>query len=153
MRCVFLSLMAISILGCSSNSSSSSGATNSTGASDSENKSDCLKNLKQLSAGILMYSTDYDGVFPPAATWMDAIVPYSKNSSVYRCPAVESENQFGYAYNSSLGGAKGDTQANSKTPMVYDSSNLARNANDPASSQPNPPRHGGNNVVKADGSG
>ena len=35
--------------------------------------------------------------------------------------------------------------------MLYDSSNLARNATDPFTSLPNPPRHLKNNIFSLDG--
>jgi len=69
-------------------------------------KTDCLSNQKQLSLSILMYTQDYDEVFPPVfnvtgpdntlwwysgpgqpsvASWQNLIYPYAKNWGVMLC--------------------------------------------------------------------
>jgi prepilin-type N-terminal cleavage/methylation domain-containing protein/prepilin-type processing-associated H-X9-DG protein len=54
----------------------------------------CVSNLKQLSLSVLMYSQDYDEVFPTGLqndwwdnTWYRITAPYVKNTQVYRCPS------------------------------------------------------------------
>jgi prepilin-type N-terminal cleavage/methylation domain-containing protein/prepilin-type processing-associated H-X9-DG protein len=67
-------------------------------------KTSCLSNLKQLGTGMMMYTQDYDEKFPSwnwgffcnggnagqardsSAFWTAAILPYVKNTGVYRCP-------------------------------------------------------------------
>ena len=115
----------------------------------------CMSNLKQQGLGVLMYTQDYDNNFPPARTWVDATNPYVKNDSVRRCPSISTNapDSYGYAYNSRLsriGLVK--VPAPQQTPMLYDSTNLSKNATDAVASLPNPPRHGrGNNIGYADG--
>jgi prepilin-type N-terminal cleavage/methylation domain-containing protein/prepilin-type processing-associated H-X9-DG protein len=54
-----------------------------------------LSNLKQMSLGVLMYTQDYDEVFPSAGmtdsrglyyTWHYSILPYTKNTQIYKSP-------------------------------------------------------------------
>jgi prepilin-type N-terminal cleavage/methylation domain-containing protein/prepilin-type processing-associated H-X9-DG protein len=58
----------------------------------------CLSNTKQMGLGVLMYTQDYDEVFPKAQSkdqynngwansWAIVTQPYIKNYSVYRCPS------------------------------------------------------------------
>jgi len=60
----------------------------------------CLSNVKQLGLAEIMYTEDYDGDFPqychswsPAGqpgpwrvTWQEALTPYVKNVSMWKCP-------------------------------------------------------------------
>jgi prepilin-type processing-associated H-X9-DG protein len=45
----------------------------------------CRSNLRQLSAGLQMYSQDYDGYYPGAGEWDTLAWPYVKNEIAYRC--------------------------------------------------------------------
>src|SRR5580658_3472941 len=56
-----------------------------------------LSNLKQLDLGIIMYSNDYDDVFPDAnsndpdagtftRTWVEKTTPYIKNLPIFQSP-------------------------------------------------------------------
>lgn len=62
----------------------------------------CLAHLKQIGTAVLMYAQDYDELYPinyqdaasgpgTAAqiplTWPNRLMPYIKNSQVYRCPS------------------------------------------------------------------
>lgn len=61
----------------------------------------CKSNLKQIVAGALMYAQDYDEIVPTSNTlyqvnltgtarnvfWMGLILPYTKNTGIYRCPS------------------------------------------------------------------
>jgi prepilin-type N-terminal cleavage/methylation domain-containing protein/prepilin-type processing-associated H-X9-DG protein len=60
-------------------------------------KSTCLSNVKQLNLGMQQYISDYDERFPSwgwanrytadsGGFWDNAIMPYVKNTQVYRCP-------------------------------------------------------------------
>ena len=54
----------------------------------------CLSNMKQLGAGLYMYTQDYDDTFPLDGhsagvdnySWVFSLTPYMKNQQVYRCP-------------------------------------------------------------------
>ncbi|MCX6360875.1 MAG: hypothetical protein NT029_13770 [Armatimonadetes bacterium] len=72
----------------------------------------CVSNLKQISIGLLMYSEDYDGRFPPSASWGavsgrrvvgGGASPWRlQNAGVYRCP--EAPPGMGYGFNRAMGG-------------------------------------------------
>src|SRR5438552_3755414 len=64
----------------------------------------CLANVKQMGTAMMMYEQDYDGQLPPSSRWMDVTTPYTKNTSVYRCPSIppSSSATFGYAFNRNL---------------------------------------------------
>jgi prepilin-type N-terminal cleavage/methylation domain len=60
----------------------------------------CLSNLKQMGAGLTMYSQDYDEELPPAwigaafpgyARWMDVMQPYVKNHQIFTCTSNDTE--------------------------------------------------------------
>lgn len=74
-------------------------------AKSAAKKTACLSNLKQNGIAVLMYNTDYDGLFAQsvyttdgpngwlipamgfhAFTVYDAITPYTKNSEIFTCP-------------------------------------------------------------------
>jgi hypothetical protein len=113
----------------------------------------CMSNLDQMARALTMYSEDYDDRLPRRANWMDGLGPYMHREPMH-CPSVHASGPaaYGYAFNSALA-----SQKRSKLPRpasvraLYDSSNLARNASDPGTSLPNPPRHLGNVIGYADG--
>lgn len=112
----------------------------------------CLSNLKRLATASLIYRDDWDQRMMDRDIWMDAVIPYIKSSvpgydpsNVIHCPSVqESENNsslYGYAFNSKLSFADSSRfKEPDKVEMLYDSVNLGRNASDPVTSLPNPPR-------------
>lgn len=125
----------------------------------------CQANLRRIITSMALYAQDNDDRYPSAPSWMNAMVPYDRDSSAFRCPYLGYSDlfAFGYAFNSSLSQAPRSGLTNpSAMPVVYDSSRIRRNANDAVSSLPNPPRHRGridgitgmawgNNVAFADG--
>jgi prepilin-type processing-associated H-X9-DG protein len=118
----------------------------------------CLSNVKQSVTALLMYSSDSEDKMPPRDSWMDATLPYTMSENVWRCPEVDHWNAtvFGYSYNSWLQFRKEeDVQEPYRTPCVYDSLNLARNASDPYLSRPPirpaPPHYRRCNVGYLDG--
>ena len=106
----------------------------------------CLSRVKQLAMASLFYSEDFDQRLMNRDYWMDAIPEYHKNRSIEHCPAISAETHqnpslYGYAFNSRLSLQRADEKSDQeKTPLIYDSVNLARNASDPFISLPNPPR-------------
>lgn len=66
---------------------------------------------------------------------------------------VRGASLFGYAYSSKVAEKVYDELPSPEShTLIYDSSNLARNASDAVTSLPNPPRHRGrNNIAYADG--
>lgn len=112
----------------------------------------CMNNLRQLSLAMLAYAADYDDRLPPAPRWSDSIAARIRDPITFRCPSVP-PGKFGYAMNSRLSRQTMSKLENGHAiPLLYDSSNLERNAHDAFSSLPSPPRHGRvNNVAYADG--
>lgn len=68
----------------------------------------CLNNLKQIGTALAMYVDNNDNYLPwywngnLNVTWADAVRKYSKNSSLWKCPALKQTGDnvgAGYAYN------------------------------------------------------
>ncbi len=111
--------------------------------------------LRSVTLGMLMYANDYDGGLPLKDQYVDELLPYAKNLSLFRSPAIENRNQnaFGYAFSIDLVGIN---QANIATPAttiaLFDSTVLKRNATEPLTTLPKPPRYGKlNTIAYADG--
>ena len=68
-------------------------------AREKARQTSCLSNLKQLGTSILMYAQDYDEVYPqdgaitgdpvsqPPLTWPNRVMPYVKNTQLFKCPS------------------------------------------------------------------
>ena len=121
-------------------------------------KGTCLSNVKQLGLATMIYAGDADERYPLRDAWMDALVPYTKNESIYHCPVVP-KGTYGYALDSRRSGAKPPPDP-ARAPLIFESANPIRNASDPLLSLPNPGRHPGraeggdmgrNSVAYADG--
>jgi prepilin-type N-terminal cleavage/methylation domain-containing protein/prepilin-type processing-associated H-X9-DG protein len=61
----------------------------------------CMSNLKQIGLAIIQYSSDNDGVIPPAEivydtattiSWPTLIFPYVKNQDVFVCPSGQEDD-------------------------------------------------------------
>lgn len=56
----------------------------------------CMSNLRQLGLGLTMYLNEYKSTFPPHKQsltsndpfWGDCLLPYVKNTELFRCPAM-----------------------------------------------------------------
>lgn len=104
----------------------------------------CMSNVKNLSRAVLLYAQDNDEHFPLGSEWMDRITKYQPNDKFYHCPSAAGVKtvRFGYAFNSDLAEQSLEKVDDPRqVPMIYDSSNLSRNATDAVTSLPNPPRH------------
>jgi prepilin-type N-terminal cleavage/methylation domain-containing protein/prepilin-type processing-associated H-X9-DG protein len=76
-------------------------------AREKARQTSCLSNLKQLALGILMYSQDYDELYPGSYWngpppppwngfwdyWCYQIMPYVKNNQVFVCPSYSAATQ------------------------------------------------------------
>ncbi len=117
----------------------------------------CRTNLKALYSAMNMYAQDWGGL-PPAANW-DAnkeFVSRVPHNSELHCPAVSNghDSRYGYAYNTAVAGKSLGTAATlkqmkdaTKTPLLYDSSNLSAGAADAYTSLATPGRHHGKDYV------
>ena len=75
-------------------------------ARENARRASCQSNLKQISLGLLQYSTDYDEMMPLAAStgkgldtrsstaygWADALYPYLKSKLLFVCPSERHTN-------------------------------------------------------------
>lgn len=73
-------------------------------ARENARRTSCLSNLKQMGLGIMMYTQDYDEMYPPAYIsssaptpfgnsdwdWKKIIYPYVKNQQLFVCPSKTS---------------------------------------------------------------
>lgn len=110
----------------------------------------CQSNLKQASLAALMYTQDYDEVFPPGSRWCDVLYPYIRNEMVFNCPGLAKGQRGGYGYNSNLSNIPIDKlRTPEASPLQFDArpgwnvSGLAELLE--------PRHHGGPNVSYADG--
>jgi hypothetical protein len=98
-----------------------------------------------LSNGVQGYIGDWDDVFPPA-NWMDVTDPYIADKSAYVSPIFDGTNLFGYAMNSDALGHSRAQMAGS-TELLFDSTEVERNAVALPSTKPSPPRYGIKNTI------
>lgn len=112
-------------------------ATNSTQAKLS------LENLRKLNAAMRMYWTDNQDAFPPAGTWMDKLGLYVDDDLTFASPVQRrlDATTFGYALNKELPGKKVNSVTDpSKMAMIFDSTNVKRNAEADLATLPEPGR-------------
>lgn len=139
------------------------------GARSAFQTASCVQSLRTAQRGLNLYSEDYDQTLPKATVWMDAATPYvkaRKNHTEFVCPTAHIKNPqaYGYAFNNALSGSVTSKIATpEKTALLYDSSDLQRNASDALATLPTPPRHvrlatrasqgpkNGNLIIYADG--
>ncbi len=121
----------------------------------------CPDNLTSLYNALTIYAQDWDAL-PPAANWLDNddLTSKIRQNEWLHCPAVSNrqDDKYGYAYNDAVAGRKlngkklKELPDAAKTPLLYDSTNLAKNAYDAVTSLPKPGRHSGrNNILYLDG--
>jgi prepilin-type processing-associated H-X9-DG protein len=65
----------------------------------------CLDNMKQLGLAMRLYSADYEGHLPPAASWNASIGSYVKagGTGLFTCPSSE-DPRAPYKMNRAVGG-------------------------------------------------
>jgi hypothetical protein len=116
-------------------------------------------NLKAIYNALKLYQ-DSEGQFPDASGWMDAIqnrilvnnMTGEEAQKKLISPAVSATpGQFGYAMNDKAS-AKYIGDLDPKMPLIFDSSNTAKNAHGtPDTLLPKPPRSGQNMGITVDG--
>lgn len=117
-------------------------------------------NLRALYTAMMNYH-ESEGKFPVASSWMDAIKSFDAASDLksgqadkkFVNPSLAGQaGAYGYAMNDLAGGKyKGDIK-DPKTPLIFESSDTARNAHgDPKKLLPNPRRPGGNLGIAVNG--
>ncbi|WP_395090862.1 hypothetical protein [Armatimonas sp.] len=121
-------------------------------AQDMGRQASCSSNLRSRSNALLQYATDNDGNLPPASQWQTVSSNYLKEEKG-SCPSLSHSvpSVLGYAMDSRLSsrslekiGAPHETRV-----LLYESSNLTPNANDPGISFT--VRHGYASIAFVDG--
>jgi prepilin-type processing-associated H-X9-DG protein len=91
-------------------------------AREKARQASCLSNEKQLALGVLMYNQDYDLVFPMKHNWSDGLMPYARNTMIFRCPSEQNQTVDSYAYNERLHKCKvGQVPRPAEAVMLFDS--------------------------------
>lgn len=110
-----------------------------------------LSNLKQTALAHEMYVTEYDGFGPSPESWMDQIAPYLLNKNERLFASVHEtieDHEYGHAYFRPLGSLKEwAVQNKEEVPLMFDSTDLRRNANGGLELLPDPPRWGEANLM------
>ena len=95
-------------------------------AREKARQTSCQSNLRQLGIAVLMYSEDYDEVFPTQAAdgakWDIQIQPYLKNRGIYKCSSHtqdDSESTYGINW-LLLGNAQASISNSSAVVMLFD---------------------------------
>ena len=116
---------------------------------------DCMSRAKALGSSVRMYIADYNGVYPPAAKWSDAVKPYNNKArlgdTVYRCPSVP-DLACGYAVNGITGGQPAATFTSTKTILFFESDRGWNGYGGPEA-MINQPRHQSFSLCCVDGHG
>jgi hypothetical protein len=88
-------------------------------ARGSAEKTVCLSNAKQLALGMIMYMGDNDDKFPKSAAKVhDAILPYTKNRTLWFCP--DHPDMVAFTFNSQLlGKTSAQVEKPADTVMIY----------------------------------
>lgn len=113
----------------------------------------CFENLGQLHQAASLDTIDHDDALPRASAWTELLRPYVKSERLYTCPTLRRRGGYGYAMNVEVSGKlRSRIREAVNRPLFYDSANRSRNAHDPFTSLPKPPRcRGGNGIVFVDG--
>lgn len=97
-------------------------------ARENARQAECMSNLRQLGLGTAMYTQDYDERMPLAASWADNLVPYIKNTELFRCRSDRSGQARSYAYNARLNAYPiGKVASPIMTAMLFDARGGATN--------------------------
>lgn len=125
----------------------------------------CKERLPKLHKAVELYAADYDETYPIADQWVDLTATYGakkdpedESESIFRCAEISMTRtgDYGYAFNAVLSSVKRSSVSDPDgTPMIFDSSNLKRNASGkPEDLLPKPARHNrekNNNAVMVSG--
>ena len=126
----------------------SCGGNTSTPADNLRLYAESISRMHQLAQGATLYLGDYDEVLPRPNSWMDVLIPYVHDESLFSSPILNSRApKYGYAFNSEIAGHGYLEFPAATTIMLFDSTVLARNATASISTMPVPPRYGESNTI------
>ena len=104
----------------------------------------CISRIKQMSLGLIIYSGDYDDTLPKAKGWMDSIVKYTKDETIFHDLQGVNAGEYGYSFREKASGLKAvEVPKPEIFEIVFDSSLVQRNAHSELWSLPKPGRHNG----------
>ncbi len=91
------------------------------GGRDGPRAPTCLRNLRGLAVGALMYAEDHDEHLPPLFRWDERILPYIMNRQLFKCPADSTACDLSYGMNREVSGLDVYTApARAETVMFFD---------------------------------
>lgn len=99
----------------------------------------CVSNEKMLALAVRIYSGDHAKLFPPAATWCDAIETNVGSARIFKCPSANPADRCDYAFNAALDGMD-SSSVNPRTVMIFESDG-GWNASGGAELMVSPARH------------
>ncbi len=80
-------------------------------AREKARQTSCLSNVKQIMLAVNMYAQDYDETLciayissSPTVRWYNAIVPYVKNTQIFKCPSMPTGVSYSGGYGWNIGG-------------------------------------------------
>ena len=108
-------------------------------------------NFKQLGFSVIMYTSDNDDRYMLATNWMDTIQPYLRNEPILHSLALQrpgsaevpiQSTPYGIAFRKSLAGVDcNNLVVPEQIAVLFDSTELGRNASGELNLLPDPPRH------------
>jgi hypothetical protein len=106
-----------------------------------------ITRLMTLNTAMIQYESDSDDDLPLRGKWMDELVAYARDSTVFHSPNVGAAG-YGYALSLAVAG-HAVTEFVDPPSMIalFDSTDLSRNATDSVSTVPSPPRYGAKNTI------
>jgi len=114
-------------------------------------KAICLTNVKQVSLGLLMYTSDWNDICPNSANWCETVDEYIKNRDALVCPDARNHD-CGYAYNAALSDLHLSAVDDPADTVALFESDRGWNAAGGSELLPMEPRHlGGDNFGYLDG--
>lgn len=114
------------------------------------NKTATMSSMKQASLAFMMYQTDYDDVFPPAASWQTCVFPYTKNELAFVTKAAASpvDNPYYFAFAAPLAQMSATSvDSPSVTIMLFESSSKSPGPFGGSELLPPEPYHGSHTIV------
>ncbi|HEX9998095.1 MAG TPA: H-X9-DG-CTERM domain-containing protein [Abditibacterium sp.] len=91
-------------------------------------RTECQSQLKQVMLAAKMYLQDNDEKMPPARRWSEVLHPYTKDRTLFNCPALLAGKTNGYAFNQNISQInESEFYEPAATVSIYETSNLNRN--------------------------
>lgn len=123
----------------------------------------CESRLGRIAMALQLYLERYDNLLPPPKIWCDALedmVPPTQRPFIFHCPKLEDKKGYGYAFNAYAWDENHnrprwhpEMYPQSQVVLIYETTQMKRNAFGTGKDIPDPGRHNGYNLfLFADGS-